>query len=102
MTTSLQRRCVFVFVALGIATAMIVALGQRDLLPLSFEALAMALVVPGALLRNLASHGELGFQDWRDTVLMTIGSAGTFTLVYAILDSTYRRLRRSKADSPVV
>jgi hypothetical protein len=100
VTSTARRRCAFVFVVLAIATATAVALAERDLLPLNVW--AIGLVLPGTFLRNIVSHGELGFQDWRDIVLTTVGSAGTFTFVFALLDSLYRRLRRGRSDAPVV
>lgn len=90
-----------VFLVLGLAAATLVELGEHDRLSFRVETWSAILLAPGFLIRGLASHSELGFQDWRDVVLTAGGSAATFTIVFALIDRAYRKAR-VKSDAPVV
>jgi hypothetical protein len=98
MNRNVLRRYAVVFILSSVVAATLVELGKQDKLPVAIGTWAIVLLAPGFLLRGLASGSELGFQDWRDVVLMAVGSAGVFTAIFAVLDIAFRR-RRGKSDA---
>jgi hypothetical protein len=89
------RRFAVVFALLALAAALLLLLAERDRLSTTLEIWSIWFLAPGFVLRGLASGSELGFHDWRDVALTTVGTAGTYAVIFALIDRVRRRRRRT-------
>jgi hypothetical protein len=96
------RRAVTVFTLLCVLITVTIHFGKEDRIPLSMTPPTLLLLLPGYFLRGIASSSELGFADWRDFPLMTVGSAGFYTSLFAVADWVARRWWRAGSARDVV
>ena len=80
--------------AAGTLGAIVYLLGAADRIPLAMLGPSLAFVFPGYIMRGLLSPGELGWQDWRDILLMGLGSGLFWGALAAAVIAAWRLVLR--------
>ena len=103
MDTSATRSLRFWWCVICAGTAVLAGavylLGAADHIPIGLDRPAIWFMYPGFLVRGLLSPGELGWQDWRDVVLMGVGSGLIWGTVATSAFGAWRHVRTGASNS---